>query len=76
MTKEAFEHVTHKTKVKSEWNANLTAVQLYVHGATDRNKFLDMIGVMRRPEMAKGYQLRMERHNMVYVRSAQRKWDT
>ena len=66
MTKEAFEHVTHKTKGKAKWDQNLTRAQLYAHGATDRNWYLDMIEVIRKPEMAKGYRLRMERHNQVF----------
>ena len=74
--KEAFEYVTNQKKIQAKWNANLTEAQLYAHGATDRNWFLDMIEVIRKPEMAKGYRLRMQRHNMVYVRSAQRKWGT
>ena len=62
LMKEAFEHVTDQKKIKAKWNANLTKAQLYAHGATDRNWFLDMIDVIRKPEMAKGYRLRMERH--------------
>ena len=52
--------------MKAKWNANLTQAQLYAHGATDRNWFLDMIEVIRKPNMAKGYRLRMERHRAVY----------
>ena len=66
LTKEAFEHITHKTKVKSEWNADLTKAQLYAYGVTDRNWFLDMIGTTREPEMAKGYRLRKEQHEGQY----------
>ena len=66
LMKEAFEYVTNKTKIKAKWNANLTKAQLYAHGATDRNWFLDMIGSIRKPEMAKGYRLRMVRHHAVY----------
>ena len=71
LMKEAFEHVTYKTKIKAKWNANLTKAQLYAHGATDRNWFLDMIGVIRKPDMAKGYRLRMERHQVVYPLAGQ-----
>ena len=69
LMKEAFEHVTRKKKIQAKWNANLTKAQLYAHGATDRNWFLDMIEVIRKPEMAKGYRLRMERHRAVYSES-------
>ena len=71
LMKEAFEHVTYKTKIKAEWHANLTKAQLYAHGATDRNWFLDMIEVIRKPDMAKGYKLRMERHQVVYPLAGQ-----
>ena len=64
--KEAFEYVTNQKKIQAKWNANLTEAQLYAHVATDRNWFLDMIEVIRKPEMAKGYRLRMERHHAVY----------
>jgi hypothetical protein len=54
MMRQAFEHVTHMTKIKAKWNANLKKAQLYARGTTDRNWFLDMIGTTRKPEMAKG----------------------
>ena len=66
LMKEAFEYVTNQKKIEAKWNANLTKAQLYGHGATDRNWYLDMIEVIRKPEMAKGYRLRMERHNQVF----------
>ncbi len=69
LMKEAFEYVTNQKKVKAKWNANLTKAQLYAHGATDRNWFLDMIEVIRKPEMAKGYRLRMERHMYCFSKS-------
>ena len=53
-SKEAFEHVTQKTKIEAKWNASLTKAQFYAFGAADRNWFLDMIGSIRKPEMAKG----------------------
>ena len=58
--------IVNKKKIEAKWNANLTKAQLYAHGATDRNWFLDMIKVIRKPEMAKGYRLWMERHHAVY----------
>ena len=64
--KEAFEHVTNKKKIEAKWNANLTKAQLYAHGATDRNWFLHMIGSISKPDMAKGYRLRMERHEISF----------
>lgn len=67
LTKDAFEHLTQKTKGKAKWDQNLRRAQLYGNGATDRNWFDDMIGVIRRPEMAKGYRLRMERHNINFM---------
>ena len=66
LMKEAFEYVTNQKKIEAKWNANLTKAQLYAHGATDRNWFLDMIGSISKPDMAKGYRLRMERHRNVY----------
>ena len=76
LMKEAFEYVTNKKKIKAKWNANLTKAQLYAGRAVDRDWYLDMISVITKPKMAKGYRLRLQRHNMVYVRSAQRKWGT
>ena len=64
--KEAFEYVTNQKKIQAKWNANLTKAQLYAHSATDRNWFLDMIGTIGKPDMAKGYRLRLERHGVNY----------
>ena len=66
LMKEAFEYVTNQKKIQAKWNANLTQAQLYAHGAADRDWFLDMIEVIRKPEMAEGYRLRMERHLKVF----------
>ena len=63
---QAFEHVTHMTKIKAKWNANLKKAQLYARGTTDRNRFLDVIGTTRKPEMAKGDRLRKEQHEGQY----------
>ena len=60
--KEAFEHVTHKTRVKAKYNQNLTEAWLYAGRAVDRDFYLDMISAIAKPEMAKGYRLRLERH--------------
>ena len=60
--KEAFEHVTYKTKIQAKYNQNLTEAQLYAGRAVDRDFYLDMISMVSRPEIAKGYRLRMERH--------------
>ena len=67
--KEAFKRITKQRHVKAKYNQNLTEAQLYAHEATDRNWFLDMIEVIRKPDMAKGYRLRMERHRTVYSES-------
>jgi hypothetical protein len=64
--KEAFEHVTYQQHVKATYNQNLTKAQLYAGRAVDRDFYLDMILVVTKPEMAKGYQMRTERHNAVY----------
>ena len=72
LTKEAFEHITHKIKInikikiKAKRNAYMKKAQLYGRGTTDRNWFLDMIGTTREPEMAKGYRLRKEQHEGQY----------
>ena len=58
--------VTHKTKIKVKWNANLKKAQLYERGTTDRNWFLDMIKTTPKPEMAKRYRLRKERNEGQY----------
>ena len=66
--KEAFEHVTFKSKVKAKYNSNLTEAQLYAGRAVDRDWYLDMVSTGTKPEMAKGYQVRMERHTQSYVK--------
>ena len=68
--KEAFEHVTYKTKVKAKYNSNLTEEQLYAGRAIDRDWYLDRLSVVTKPEMAKGYRLRMERHNQEFNQAA------
>ena len=69
--KEAFEYVTNKKKIEAKWNDNLTKAPLYANGTTDRNWLLDMIGSIRKPNMAKGYRVRMERHRAVYPLAGQ-----
>ena len=64
--KEAFKHVTEQRHVKAKYNQNLTEEQLYAGRAVDRDWYLDMISTVTKPEMAKGYRLRMERHRAVY----------
>ena len=63
---QAFEHVNHMTKIKAKWDAYLKKAQLYAPGTTDRNGPLYMIGTIRKPEMAKGYRLRVEQHEGQY----------
>ncbi len=46
----------------------LTEAQLYAGRAIDRDWYLDRLMVVTKPEMAKGYQLRMERHTQSYVK--------
>ena len=65
--KEAFEHVTYQQHVKAKYNQNLTEAQLYAGRAVDRDFYLDMISMISQPEMAKGYRVRMERHQAVYL---------
>lgn len=65
LMKEAFEYVTHKVGVMTKFNENLTKTQLYAHGTNERNWFLDMISIVTEPKMAKGYQVRMEKHNTI-----------
>ena len=64
--KEAFEQVTYQKHVKAKYNQNLTEAQLYAGRAVDRDFYLDMISAITKPEMAKGYRLRMEGHHAVY----------
>ena len=52
---------------KTKWNADLTEAQLYAGRAVDRDFYLDMLSAVRQPEMAKGYRVRMERHQAVYL---------
>ena len=67
LMKEAFEYVTYQQHVKAKYNQNLTEAQLYAGRAVDRDFYLDMISVITKPEMAKGYRVRMERHQAVYL---------
>ena len=60
--KEAFECVTKQRHVKAKYNQNLTEAQLYAGRAVDRDFYLDMLSAVRQPDMAKGYRLRLERH--------------
>ena len=60
--KEAFERITKQRHVKAKYNQNLTEAQLYAGRAVDRDWYLDRLAVITKPEMAKGYRVRMERH--------------
>jgi hypothetical protein len=64
--KEAFEHVTKQRHVKAKYNQNLTEAQLYAGRAVDRDWYLDMVSTVTKPEMTKGYRLRIERHSKVF----------
>ena len=68
--KEAFERVTKQRHVKAKYNQNLTEAQLYAGRAVDRDFYLDMISMISRPDMAKGYGMRMDRHNQEFNQSA------
>ena len=59
---EAFERETYKVNIKAKFNENLTKKQLYVHGAQDRNWFLDMLSFVQKGEPSEGYKRRLERH--------------
>ena len=65
--KEAFKRVTKQRHVKAKYNQNLTEAQLYAGRAVDRDFYLDMISMISRPDMAKGYRLRMERHTINFM---------
>ena len=69
LIEQVFEYVINKKKIKAKWNAALKKVQLYKQAATDMNWFLDMIGSIQKPDMAKGYQVRIQRHSAVYPQS-------
>ena len=60
--KEAFKRVTNQSQVKAKYNQNLTEAQLYAGRVVDRDWYFHMISAVTEPEMAKGHQLRMERH--------------
>ena len=62
LMKEAFNEVTKKARIKVKLNQNLTKKQLYVHGAQDRDWFLDMFQSLFKGNPTNGYQRRLERH--------------
>ena len=62
LMKEAFEDVTHKVGSKAKYNQNLTKTQLHVHGAKDRDWFLDMFQSLFKDNPPNGYQRRLKRH--------------
>ena len=64
--KEAFKRVTKQRHVKAKYNHNLTEAQLYAGRAVDRDFYLDMISMISRPDMAMGYRVRMERHEISF----------
>ena len=64
--KEAFKRVTKQRHVKAKYSQNLTEAQLYAGRAVDGDFYLDMLSAVRKPEMAKGYRLRMERHEISF----------
>ena len=72
LLKEAFKCITKQRHVKAKYNQNLTEAQLYAGRAVDRDFYLDMISAITKPEMAKGYRVRMERHRAFYLRVGQK----
>ena len=62
LMKEAFNEVTKKARIKVKFNQNLTKKQLYVHGAQDRDWFLDMFQSLFKGSPTNGYQRRLGRH--------------
>ena len=52
--------------VLTELTASFAEAQLYAGSAVDRDFYLDMLSAVRQPEMAKGYRVRMDRHQVVY----------
>ena len=72
--KEAFERVTKQRHVKAKYNQNLTEAQLYAGRAVDRDWYLDMISTVTKPEMAKGYRLRMEGTSRPSIEAGQKKF--
>ena len=64
--KEAFKRVTKQRHVKAKYNQNLTEAQLYAGRAVDRDWYLDMVSAVTEPVMAKGYRLRIERHEISF----------
>jgi len=64
--KEAFERVTKQRHVKAKYNQNLTEAQLYAGRTIDRDWYLDMVSTVTKPDLAKGYRVRMERHTQSY----------
>jgi hypothetical protein len=69
LMKEAFKSVTKQRHVKAKYNQNLTEAQLYAGRAVDRDWYLDMVSTVTKPEMTKGYRLRIERHRNVFPQS-------
>ena len=65
--KEALKRVTKQRHVKAKYNQKLTEAQLYAGRAVNRDWYLDMISAITRPDMAKRYRVRMERHRAVYL---------
>ena len=66
VVKDAFKRVTKQRHVKAKYNQNLTEAQLYAGRAVDRDFYLDMISMITEPAIAKGYRLRMERHEVSF----------
>ena len=71
LMKEAFNSVTKQTRIKVKFNENLTKSQLYMHGAQDRNWFLDMFHSITKGDKSRGYIERLRRQMGNYGNGAE-----
>ena len=62
LMKEAFEDVTNKVGIEVKYNQNLTKIQLYAHGAQDRDWYLRMFDWITKGNPTDGYKRRLKRH--------------
>ena len=58
--------VVNQSYLKAKKNQSITEAQLYGGKAVDTDFYLDMISVISQLEMAEGYRLRMERHEISF----------
>ena len=60
--KDKKDNESQKARIRVNFNQNLTEKQLYVHGAQDRDWFLDMFQSLFKGSPTNGYQRRLGRH--------------